>query len=379
MNNGSSPKLLFFVTEDWYFCSHRLPLAVAAKREGFDVAVVTRVRRHRAEIEAAGLRLIPLDLQRRGAHPWHELKTVRQLVRIYRAERPDIVHHVALKPVLYGSLAASLTKVPARVNALAGLGFVFASNRPKARLLRPFVQLGFRGLLNQANSRVILQNPDDLHCLTRSGALDASRAVIIRGSGVDTNRFSPSPEPEGLPLVILASRMLWDKGVGEFVRAAEILRGEGISARFALIGESDHENPAAIPDQQLAAWRASNTVEWWGRRNDMPEVLSQAHIVCLPSSYGEGLPKVLIEAAACGRPIVTTDAPGCREVVRHGHNGLLVPLRDAEALAAALRLLIEDANLRRRMGERGRRLVEREFSLERIASETLALYRGLLA
>jgi glycosyltransferase involved in cell wall biosynthesis len=370
-------KILYFVTEDWYFCSHRLELARAAKRAGFDIIVVTRVLQHGDKITAEGFKLLPIDLMRRGRNPWREIKKINELVRIYRRERPDIVHHVALKPVLYGSLAAHIARIPAVVNALAGLGYVFTSSQRQARLLRPFILLAYRLLLNRANTRVIVQNPDDLNLLVRQGGLDQSRTALIRGSGVDTNAYFPTVEPKNGPIVVFASRMLWDKGVGEFAAAARLLRDTGVNCRFVLVGDGDSANPASVPTEKLLDWQHSGVVEWWGRRDDMPNVFSLANIVCLPS-YREGLPKVLIEAAACGRAIVASDVPGCREIVRHGENGLLVPVRDAEALAAALRELIDDPALRQQMGIRGREIAEAEFSIEKVAQETIAVYRSLL-
>jgi glycosyltransferase involved in cell wall biosynthesis len=371
-------KLLYFVTEDWYFCSHRLPLAVAAKAAGHDVAVATRVREHGAVIEGAGLRLIPLKLSRGGRNPLTEWLTVWRLWRVLRAERPDLLHNVALKPVLYGTLAARLAGVPRIVNALAGLGHIFA-DAGRAGFLRFLVQKAFRGLLNAGTGRVIVQNPDDLRRLVAAGALEPGRAVLIRGSGVNLDDFRPAPEPPGPPVVVLAARMLWDKGVAEFVAAAEALRAEGIAARFALVGEGDEENHSAIPAAQLRAWQAAGAVEWWGKRADMPAVFAASHLVCLPSYYGEGVPKVLLEAAAAGRPIVTTDMPGCREAVADGDNGLLVPPRDVPALTTALRRLLADPALRARLGRAGRARAEREFGVERVVEATLAVYRELLA
>jgi glycosyltransferase involved in cell wall biosynthesis len=372
-------KILYFVTEDWYFCSHRLPLAVAAKKAGYDVAVVTRVREHGERIESFGIRLIPLELSRRGTNPWTEWRLFRKLCAIYHREKPDLVHHVALKPVLYGTLAARLAGIPRVVNALAGLGYLFASTRSRAKLLRLVVQIAFRWLLNTRKGRVILQNPDDVRALIAAKALRPGHGVLIRGSGVDLDLFRPRAESDEIPIVVLASRMLWNKGIGEFVKAAEILRREDVQARFALVGDTDEENPAAIPSAQLEDWAASGIIEWWGKRNDMPETLARAHVVCLPSYYGEGVPKILLEAAAAGRAIVTTDMPGCREVVSHGENGLRVPARDPHALAGALKTLIGDRLLRERMGERGREIVETEFGVEKVVSATLAVYQTLLA
>ncbi|HHL34682.1 MAG TPA: glycosyltransferase family 1 protein [Desulfobulbaceae bacterium] len=376
-NNLQHLKLLFFVTEDWYFCSHRLPLALAAKEFGYEVSVVTNVNCHGEAIKRSGIKLIPLELSRRGINPLRELLLIYRLALIYRKEQPTIAHHVALKPILYGSIASWVAKVPFKVNAMAGLGFLFSSKTLKARAIRPFILFFFRFLLNLKGSRVILQNPDDVDLLSTSGVLERERIVLIRGSGVDIEEFKVQPEPSGDLIVVLASRLLWDKGVGEFVEAARQLKQQGVCARFVLVGEGDPENPTAISRDQLRAWHEEGVVEWWGRRDDMATVLAKTHIVCLPS-YREGLPKVLLEAAACGRPIVTTDTPGCREIVHDDLNGFLVPIRDANAVAAALKKLLASSKLRQTMGMHGRELVEREFTLEKVNLQTLALYEKLI-
>lgn len=363
-------KLLFVVTEDWYFVSHRLPLAVAAQAAGFDVAVATREGRHTDAIRSAGIRLIPFSLSRRGGNP---LREVVALWRLYRREKPDLVHHVALKPVMFGALAAWLARVPAQVNAVAGLGWLFTSSDGVVRLARPVLRWIIARLLSRPHSLAIVQNPEDGSLLERSG-VPAMRLRLIRGAGVDTRIFRPVTPPPGPVCIVLVARMLWDKGVGEFVDAARRLTEAGVNARFVLVGDPDPANPASVPESALRSWHGQHGVEWWGRREDMPAVLQAAHIACLPS-YREGLPKSLLEAAACGLPIVTTDAPGCREVVRDGVNGLLVPVHDAAALAAALRKLIDDAELCRRMGEQSRLRAETEFGLETVIAQTLAVYR----
>ena len=369
-------KLLFLVTEDWYFCSHRLPPARAAQAAGYDIVVATRVGSRGPEIEAEGFKLVPLELQRRSRNPLRELAAIAQIVRIYRKERPDIVHHVALKPVLYGSLAALFAGKPCVVNALAGMGFLFTSGSRLATVLRAVVSRLFRYLLNSGRNLLVLQNPDDADMLVSGGLVVSDRIRLIRGSGVDVQRFASTPESQTPAVVMLASRMLWDKGIGEFVEAARQLRQRGSAARFVLVGDGDPDNPASISENQLKTWHDSSVVESWGHCGDMPGTLAQAHIVCLPS-YREGLPKVLLEAAACGRALIATDAPGCREIVRHGINGLLVPLRDAVSLADAIERLLGDADLRRVMGQQGRRMVESEFSEAIVAQQTLAVYREL--
>lgn len=366
-------KLLFLVTEDWYFCSHRLPPARAAQAAGYDIIVATRVGSLGAYISAEGFKLIPIDLQRRSRNPFRELAAIVQIVKIYLHERPDIVHHVALKPVLYGSLAAYLVRGPKVVNALAGMGFLFTSASRMAAVLRVVVSRLFRFLLNSGRNLLILQNPDDQAMLVNGGLVAAERVRLIRGSGVDVEHFALTPEPQTTPVVMLPSRMLWDKGVGEFVEAARLLRARGATARFVLVGNGDPDNPASISEGQLKAWHDSGVVECWGHSGDMPTTLTQAHIVCLPS-YREGLPKVLLEAASCGRPLIATDVPGCREVVRHGENGLLVPLRNVATLADAIERLLGDADMRRTMGLKGRLMVELKFSETTVAEQTLAVY-----
>lgn len=371
---AGKPRLLFLVTEDWYFCSHRLPLGAAAREAGYDVAVATRVRAHGGQVEARGLRVIPFEMTRRGANPLTEVATLARLVRLYRRERPDIVHHVALKPVVYGSLAARLAGVPAVVNAVAGTGWLFNATSGLRRLLRPLLRRVLGAVL--ANTQVIVQNPDDAQVMA---GIDLRHVHLVRGAGVDTTVFAPRPEPAGVPVLLLASRLLWTKGVGDFAAAARLLRERGVAARCVLVGTPDPDNPDFVPEAEIRRWEAEGLLEWWGHRDDMPGVLASAHVVCLPSYYGEGVPKALIEAAACGRPIVTTDMPGCREIVRDGENGLLVPARDPARLAEALSALAGDPARRARLGARGRERVLAEFAEARVVADTLAIYAAAAA
>lgn len=374
----AKPKMLFLVTEDWAFCSHRMPIALAAKDAGFEVVLATRVQAHGEEITTEGIRLIPIQLRRKSKNPWSELKAILEIVKLYKQEQPDIVHHVALKPVIYGSIAARIVNTPAIVNALTGMGHVFISDTWEIRILRLLVKIAFRILLNKKGARVILQNKDDLNILTGSGMLAPGSIRIIRGSGVDMQLYTPKPEPDGTVIVMMASRMLWDKGVGEFIEAAHLLKQRGVRARFVLVGNNDPDNPTSLSPSQLEALRLEGLVEWWGYRKDMPKALSEAHIVCLPS-YREGLPKVLIEASAVGRPIITTDVAGCREVVKNGENGFLVPARNPSALADAIYKLIESPDIRRKMGCKGRAIAVAEFSVEKVTKETVAIYEELLS
>lgn len=366
--------LLVLVTEDWYFCMHWMPIAVAARATGLHVTVATRVVAHGELIREAGLDLVPIDLGRSGTNPARDIATILRLTRLYGRLRPDVVQHIAVKPVLYGSIAARLAGVPSVVNTVAGLGYVFSSTELLARVLRPLVAAGYRMALAPRRHQLVVQNSDDLEFFVRHAGVARERAHVIRGVGVDVERFAPVPEPDGVPCVLLPARLLLDKGVVEFVAAAWLLRDRGIVARFAIAGDRDPQNPGAVSAQQVDTWSAEGTVVFLGWQRDMAAVLRTAHIICLPS-YREGLPTALTEAAACGRPIVTCDVQGCREVVRDGDNGLLVPPRDPVALADALERLITDATLRQRMGIRGRERALVEFSTGRIVGETLALYR----
>lgn len=372
---ADSPKILFFVTEDWFVCSHWLPLIEGAKKTGFEVVVVTRTDKHAEKILRLGARVIPFEISRRGSNVFREFGTILRLAKVYRDEQPDIAHHVAIKPMLYGSLVSHLMRVPHTVNWVAGMGWLFVSNSWRARFLRTVVQKVLGMLLRRTS--VIVENIDDQAIMAEIGVAE-QHIHLIRGAGVDTSLYAPSPEPEGIPLVVLPARMLWDKGVGEFVEAAAQLRKRGVKAKFVLVGDPDVQNPASVSVQQLTTWQKEGIVEWWGRREDMPQILAQSHIVCLPS-YREGLPKSLLEAASCGRPIVTTNVPGCREIVGDGDNGLLVEARNASALAEALARLLADPVLRQQMGWRGRERVLGEFSQEKIVAQVLALYREVLS
>ena len=371
-------RVLLVTNQDWFFLSHRLALARALRDGGNEVVVVAGDTGKGEAVRRAGFHFTPLPISRAGVDPRRELGTVTFLARLYRRLRPDLVHHVSLKAVLYGSLAARFAGDVAVVNTLSGLGYAFTSREARARLARLFVHLLCRVTLTRPRSCTIFQNPEDRDDFVRLGLVPAARAGVIRGSGVDCSVFRPAPEPPGDPIVMLPSRMLWDKGVQEFVDAARSIRSHGGKARFVLVGAPDYGNPRAVPAAQLEAWGQDGAVEWWGHREDMPAVLSQAGIVVLPTAYGEGVPKVLIEAAACGRPIVTSDARGCREIARAGVNGLLVAPGDSPGLARAIDILLASPDLRRQFGAAGREIALAEFTEETVVAQTLAVYRDLL-
>jgi glycosyltransferase involved in cell wall biosynthesis len=372
---GSAPTVAFFVTVDWYFHRHYRVLASAVRDAGYRVVVITGVGAHGEAIRQLGFELVPIEISRKGMHPVREFGALLRLARVLRRVEPDLLHSIAQKPVLYGSLAARILGTRAVVAALPGLGWLFSSNAGRARLGRQLVMLGYRWLLRRPNVRALVQNRTDRAELKRVGKLDA---VLIPGSGVDLERFVPRPPTPGPVTILLASRLLWDKGIGELVEAARLLHGRGAPCRCVLVGAPDEGNPASVTLEKLDAWNAEGVIEWWGYRADMADVLGQAHIACLPSYYREGIPKFLLEAAACGLPIVTTDMPGCRETVEPGVNGLLVPPRDPTALADALQRLVLNADLRSRFGANSRTAAESKFGDARIAEQTLAVYAELL-
>lgn len=373
----ASWKILFLVTEDFSFWARRRPLARQAESEGAEVWVMTCPGPYAEKLKHEGFRVIQWRVSRASLNPLRELHAFLQVLKAYRSLQPDLVHHFALKPAVYGGLAARMCKEVSCVHSIVGLGPVFTSQHWTMRCVRGLLVPLLRTALKRNPSTSIFQNQDNLDDLVRREAIRADQAVLIRGSGVNTAQFVPRPEPDGVPVVILPGRMVWEKGVREFVAAADRLRAQGVSARFVLAGEPDPDHTTSIPRAQLREWDESGVVEWWGQQDNMPEVFARSNLVCLPS-HGEGVPKALIEAASSGRAIVASDVPGCREVVRHGENGLLVPAHDSAALAGALATLLQDASLRVRMGSRGREIALREFAEELVLTQVLAVYRDLL-
>ena len=376
---AAKPHILYLVTEDWYFRTHRFGIAKAALAAGYRVSVATQVSQHAQEIRDAGIELIPIKVSRGGKNPFHDLALILKLIGVYRRAKPDIAHHAAIKPVIYGSIAAWLSGAPKVVNALTGLGYVFISSSLQARLLRAGVTAALRLLLNRAGSRLIMQNPDDLETLRAVGAVTTVPVDLIRGSGVDTEAFPTLPEPSERPLkAALVARMLWDKGVGELIEASRILRRRGCALDILLVGPPDPENPACVPEATLREWTEAGLAEWRGRSDDILGVWREAAIGVLPS-YREGLPKALLEAASCGRALVASDVPGCREICRDGISGLLSAAPggrpDPEALADALQRLAEDDDLRRRMAAGARKLVEEELSQAIVTRLTMEVYQ----
>ncbi len=368
-------RILFVVNVDWFFLSHRLPLALGAKDAGADVWVASAHTGRGREITDNGLGFIPVPMARSVGRPTDEIRALVSLAKIYREVKPDLVHHVAVKPIIYGSLISRLYRIPT-VNAISGFGHLFGTGRGRATRL--LAETGFRMALGNPASFTIFQNEDDQRDFVSRSFLPQDRTILIRGSGVDCEVFKPRTEkPPNERLVVFASRMIKEKGVQEFVEAARTLRREVPDTKFVLLGKPD-ESLTAIGVRELEQWDSEGLVEWRGHVDNLEGVLPEASVVVLPTYYREGVPKILLEAAACGVPVVTTDIPGCRDVVQPGRTGLLVKPRDSAALVAAIRTLLDDEEYRQRLGTNARKQAEAEFRVEAVVAKTLDLYRRLL-
>lgn len=368
-------KIMLVANTDWYLYNFRLELARFLEHLGHEVILVSPQGEYSSQFLESGFNWYSWNVGRRTINPFKELSALRQLGRIFRTEKPDLVHLFTLKPVLYGSLAAQWNRVPAVVNTLSGLGYVFLEKRLRGRILRQVVLALFRLAFRHPNKAVIFENSDDRETFIRWKLVSPSISHVVPGAGVDLERFAPSPQPGGMPLVILPSRMLVDKGVVVMAEAARLLKGR-IPVRIALVGMPDPGNPATVSEEVLRSWEAEEIVEWWGFQSDMPAVFRQSHIVTLPS-FGEGLPTALIEAAASARPVITTDVPGCRDVIQVGITGLLVPPDDPIGLADAIERLVLDPALRQRMGTAGRALAADRFQCQAVNEQTAAIYAVL--
>ncbi len=378
-------KVVLFANTDWYLYNFRRSLALALHEAGFEVLLISPPGEYGEKLRALGLRWQPLPMDRRSLNPLREFALLWHLLRLFRREKPALVHGFTIKCAVYGALASRLSGVPARVSAVTGLGYVFTSEDARAHALRLPVRMLLRFALGGRRSRLILQNPDDVAMFTAAKLVDAGNIRLIAGSGVDCMRFVPgvrgdtgSGRDEGCFRVLLPARLLWDKGVAEFVEAARRLRAEGRVIEFLLAGDPDPGNPATVPESDVCGWVAEGLLQWLGHVDDMPALFRSVDVVVLPS-YREGLPKGLIEAGACGLPLVTTDVPGCREVVRDGVDGLLVPVRDAAALAEAIARLQDDPALAVRLGDAARERALAEFDERIVIGRTLQVYRELLA
>jgi glycosyltransferase involved in cell wall biosynthesis len=372
-------RVLLAINDLPFLLSHRLPILTALRASKLTVAVAAPTQaKANAILGNMGIDTFDWPLTRSGLHPLREADCVLRLASIYRRWRPAVVHHVTPKPVLYGSLAARLTGIPRVINAISGLGYMFSNVEQRNRLLHRAALVSHQIAHASDGTRVIFQNPDDRAVLVNRGLVPIERTYLIPGSGVDPTAWQPVETLCSAPVVTVACRMLFDKGVADAVAAAKMLRAKSQDIDLHLAGGFDPGSPRAIPESTLQQWHADGSARWLGQVDSMAIQWRQSRIACLPSYYGEGIPKALIEAASCGLPIVTCDVPGCREIVRHGDNGLLVPPRNPQALAEALKTLLNDYDLCVRMGRRGRERVIAEFSLDRVVRQHLDIYRELL-
>lgn len=372
-------KAILFANTDWYLYNFRRALALSLRRAGYDVLLISPDGPYGEKLRALGLRWEPLPMERRSLNLLRESSLLLYLVRLFRREQPSVVHGFTIKCAVYGSLAAKMAGITARINAVAGMGYVFTSDQLKARMLRPVVRSLLRLALGGEQARLILQNSDDVKLFRRAGLVDPANIRLIRGSGVDCTKYastSPSKADDGRTRVLLASRMLWDKGVGEYIAALRQLRAKGFAVHAMLAGTPDPGNPATIPEQTLRGWVDEGLVTWLGHVDDMAALFGAVDIVVLPS-YREGLPRSLVEAAACALPLITTDVPGCREVVSDGVDGLLVPVRNGDAIADAIQKLLEDPAWARRLGEAARSKARNYFDERIVVERTLGVYEEL--
>lgn len=369
-------RLLIVINVDSFFLSHRLEVALGALRVGHEVHIATSLSQGRAQLEEYGFVVHPLELNRSSAGPLGLLKLFLALLRLFWTLRPDVLHLVTIKPVLIGGIAARFSPVRGVVYAVSGLGHVFVADGALDKLRLKIVGVWYWFVLGARNMRIIFQNPDDCREIESVAILRKDQIVMIPGSGVELSEYKMMPLPKGEAVVLMAARLLSTKGVREYVAAAQQLRASGVKAQFWLVGDPDPANPASIPAPELDAWGKQGAVELLGHRSDIPALMAQAHIVVLPS-YREGLPRVLIEAAASGRAVVTTDVPGCRDAIEKDVTGVLVPSKDVASLADAMRRLIEDRPLCQTMGHAGRKRAENVFDVNVVVRTHLEIYSAL--
>ena len=373
--SSGRPVILYVVTEDWFFLQHRLPMAQAAAGAGYDVHLATRVNKDRQAVERLGIKLHALDWRRGSLNPLDILAIVGELRGLYRRLKPGIIHHIALQPVVIGSLASIAMNV-VQVNSFVGLGATFTSPQPKIRAVRAVLKLLLPRLANRSRTLATVENTDDKALLSALG-VESDRIVVLPGSGVDVHRLVPLSEPEGPVTAAFVGRLLGNKGLRTLVAAHDLLANRGMAIPLLIAGEPDPANPTAISKKEIESWKARAGITVLGHVSEIATVWKSAHIAVLPSRGGEGLPVSLLEAAACGRPLVASDVPGCREIARPGLNGLLVPPDNPSALAEAITRLAGDRELRRRYGEAGRRIVETEYASDIVGREVVALYQRL--
>ena len=373
----SNKKILFLVNVDWFFVSHRLGIARAAIEKGYEVHLATTVTNQASIIKDTGLILHELQMSRSGSRIIGNLKTLIAIIKIFREVNPRLVHLVTIKPIILGGIAARFTKIHGVIAAVSGLGSSFLDNGIYGKIKLFFIKKLYRISLGNLNIQVICQNQNDTEDVQKISQLPLANFSLIEGSGVSLTKFRYSEDNREIPNVIMASRLLCDKGVMEFVDAARSLKESKTNVNMILVGEPDPDNPSSITKLQVTSWEREGILEYWGHQEDMEKILQQSSIVVLPS-YREGFPKILIEAAACGRAVITTDVPGCRDAIYNGVTGILVPEKNAVALADAIKELVLNPNLYKEMGKKGRKMAENRFDENNVISKHLEIYNQLL-
>jgi glycosyltransferase involved in cell wall biosynthesis len=369
-------KLLFIVNVDWFFISHRLPIALAAIEHGYEVHLACGVTERRGELEASGIVVHPLSISRSGTSFLKELKVINEMNAVVRTVSPDVVHLITIKGAVYGGLVTRFKKIKVRVASISGLGFVFIDKGLKARFLRFLVTKLYRIALNSCNTHVIFQNVNDRNIFIKNNIIKPKQSLIIRGSGVDLEQYKYLPEPAGEKVIMFLARLLKDKGLVEFCDAAIALKESGFKGRFVLVGDIDLHNPNSLTHEALNSYINSGYIEHWGYSTNVAEIIAQSHVMVLPS-YREGLPKSLIEAAACGRAVITTDVPGCRDAITPNETGILIPVKSSDAIVSAIEDFCNNDEKRIAMGKKGRALAEECFDITDVINIHLKLYKGM--
>ena len=372
-------KILLVANTGWYLYNFRLPLLSNLREKGLDVILVSPKDKYTAKLEERGFKWIELDLNRRSVNPFVELKSLFKLFLIYWKERPDIVHHFTIKCVLYGTFAAKLSGISKVVNAITGLGYIYNNQSIKAKLLNKVTKPLYFLVLNAKRSKVVFQNLDDLKLLVQKKYTSTKKSILIPSSGVDVERFHfkhPKADVKEIK-VLLASRLVADKGINEYVKAAEWIKSQGYSVKFILAGALYPDNPTAIAKEKILSWTHQGIIQWLGHIDNIEDVIDKADIVVLPSHGGEGVPKILIEAAAMGKALISTDVSGCRDVIDNGKNGFLVPPKQYMPLAKAIETLILEPDLRVNMGLRSRDKAIQDFNVKDVIQKTVAVYQSM--
>ena len=368
-------KLLFIVNVDWFFISHRLRIALAAIKNGYEVHLACGVTDRKSELEALGLVVHPLSISRSGTSLLKELNVIKEMNAVVKQVSPDVVHLVTIKGAVYGGLVTRFKNIKVRVASISGLGFVFIDKGFKARILRFLVTKLYRIALNSSNTKVIFQNENDKSIFIENKVIKPEQSLLIRGSGVDLATYKYLPEPAGEKVIMFLARLLKDKGLVEFCDAAISLKKSGFKGRFVLVGDIDLHNPNSLTEKELENYVNSGDIEHWGYSTNVSEVIAQSHIMVLPS-YREGLPKSLIEAAACGRAVITTDVAGCRDAITPNETGVLIPAKSSKAIVSAIKDLCNKEEKRIAMGKKGRALAEACFDITDVIETHLKLYKG---